>query len=274
MSGSSDMLIRFWGVRGSAPVPGPSTLRYGGNTPCVEVRCGSHLVILDAGSGLRELGKLMAQEAASKADVFLTHLHLDHIIGLPFFAPFYGTQNHMQLWIPKMPTLSEDCVDGLFKPPYFPIPLSRLGARIESRGFAVGDAFHLHDQITVRTIGLDHPGGAVGLRLSYRGKSVVYMTDVELSHRDEAALSAFAAEADVLICDATYTEAEKDAHAGWGHSTWEDAVRLGAAARVSRLVLFHHAPDRSDRALDEIGWKAAKLLPGTEVASEGFTIQA
>lgn len=271
---TDDMLIRFWGVRGSAPTPGPSTLRYGGNTPCVEVRCGTHIVILDGGSGLRELGKLMGRDHACSADIFLTHAHLDHIIGLPYFAPFYGARNDLCLWVPRMTPDDPDWIGTLFKPPYFPVPLQQMGARIESRSFDVGDRVQVSNQVAVRTIGLEHPGGAVGLRLSYRGSSLVYMTDVEVSSSHEETLAAFASDADVLIFDATYTDAEKDAHAGWGHSTWEDAVRLASLASVKKLVLFHHAPDRSDRELDEIGWRAAKLRPGTEVASEGFTIQA
>jgi phosphoribosyl 1,2-cyclic phosphodiesterase len=269
----NDVLVRFWGVRGSVPVPGPSTLRYGGNTSCVELRCGPHLVVLDAGSGLEAFGRSLSEsEERMDADMFLTHPHLDHIMGLPFFSPLYRAGNKLRLRLPKFSRENADWIEAIIGPPYFPLPLDDMGASIERTPFAPGETLRPHDSMIVKTIALAHPGGASGIRVEYLGRAIVYVTDVELPNEDFSAIARFAANADLLICDAQFTEKEMTLYRGWGHSSWQDATQLAYAAEASRLVLFHHAPGRTDDELDEIGSHAARLFPQTEVASEGLAI--
>lgn len=272
---SEDIFVRFWGVRGSTPVPGPSTLRYGGNTACVEVWCGERLLILDAGTGLRGLGNAIKRRSERiRADVLISHPHLDHLMGLPFFAPLYHAQNELSLWIPKLavePARAELLITSLIGPPYFPVPINKMGAKLHYQAYDAGDAIRLQSDLNIKTLKIDHPGGAAALRIEYRDRTLVYLTDVELSERAVAGMTAFVRGADALICDAMFTDSEKADHRGWGHTTWQDAVRLAQMANLSRLILFHHAPARTDAELDDISLSAASILPGTQVAAEGMS---
>jgi phosphoribosyl 1,2-cyclic phosphodiesterase len=267
------MSVRFWGVRGTIPSPGPTTLRYGGNTACVEVRCDGKLIILDGGSGLRWLGAALQAEAAPvDADAFYTHFHLDHLVGLPFFAPAYRPGNRFRLWAPKLMAGStfELAIDQLMSAPLLPVRRDVLKADIELRNFLCGETLIPRPDIVVRTAPLNHPNGAAGYRIEYGGKVLAYVTDTE--HHpgvlDRNVLD-LADRADLMIYDATYTEAEYPAHVGWGHSTWEEGVRIANAAGVKVLALFHHDPAHDDDFLDAVGAEATAARPGTIVAREG-----
>lgn len=259
--------IRFWGVRGSIASPGAHTVRTGGNTPCVEVRCGERTIVLDAGTGLRSLGERMLAEGRTEATVLLSHLHWDHIQGLPFFLPAW-LGGH-RLTFAGMPGLRE-ALDAQMQPPCFPVRLSDMSAALE---FCEIDALRLGD-VTVRAAKLNHPGGVLGYRIEHAGTSVVYATDTEHYSCPDPHLVALAKDADVLIYDAMYTEAEYagrvgPSKVGWGHSTWEAGVAVADAANVGRLVLFHHDPQRSDDAIDALEREAATRRPGTVAAREG-----
>ncbi len=271
--------LRFWGVRGGLPAPGPDTLRYGGNTACVEVRCGSRLLILDAGSGLRSLGDALMREQgeAIEAEVLCSHTHLDHICGLPFFAPLYHSGTRLRIWGGKT-CVSETLQTVLattLSDPLMPDLLPRVRAEIEFKEFRPGDVLAPWPGLRVSTAELHHPGGAVGYRLECESKTVAYVTDTE---HDPAAPDAnvlrLAKDADILIYDATYTEEEFPLYKDWGHSTWQEGVRLADAAGAKRLVLFHHAPSRTDADLDRIETQAAAARPGTMAAREGMELAA
>lgn len=268
--------LRFWGTRGSIPSPGPHTVRYGGNTPCVEVRTDTDsLVILDAGTGIRELGRaLMARPGNGSpasdpiaADIFLTHAHWDHIQGIPFFAPIFQPGNHFTIWGSKtLETSIDRVIRDQMSPVVFPVSFEEVSARIDFREIAeercVGNGYE------VTAFAVQHPGGALGYRFSGGGPraavgkelggSFVYVSDNELAAhetyktrpdwRDQ--LVAFVRGAKLLIHDATYTTAEYERHRGWGHSTHEEVVGLALDAGVEQLVLFHHRPERSDDDLD------------------------
>lgn len=270
--------LRFWGTRGSIPTPGPHTVRYGGNTPCLEVRTETGwLVILDAGTGIRELGRALMKRASDgpvsgdpiAADIFLTHAHWDHIQGIPFFAPIFQSGNQFTIWGSKALETSVDrVIREQMAPVVFPVSFEELDARIDFREIAeercAGNGYE------VTAFAVQHPGGALGYRFTGKssGRSFVYISDNELSPHEmyrvgpdwRERLVEFVRGASVLIHDATYTPAEYEQHRGWGHSTHEDAVALALDAGVQQLVLFHHRPERSDDELDQCLAECAALV--------------
>lgn len=255
--------VRFWGTRGSIPSPGAGSVRYGGNTPCVEIRTtDGALLILDAGTGIRALGRSLVAEARGapiEGDIFLTHAHWDHVQGLPFFEPLYGAGNRFRIWseptlAPRVGAVLREQMSGTA----FPVGLDRVNAALELcalSGVLDGRGCEV-DALLVR-----HPGGAAGFRVRARGAaggSFVYISDNELgaATSDAEAVSAraraveFARGASVLVHDATFTASECERRRGWGHSHWQEALDLAIDAGVHRLVLFHHSPDRDDLAID------------------------
>ncbi len=256
--------LRFWGTRGSIPSPGLSTARYGGNTPCIELRTGEgRLVILDAGTGIRELGRSLLERSNGSpitGDIFLTHAHWDHIQGLPFFQPIFRKGNHFTIWGSRsLQTSIDRVVRDQMSPVVFPVSFEELQARIdfqelseERRG---GRGYH------VSAIQVRHPGGALGYRFTDGdddSRALVYVSDNELNPQaryDDAPdwrqrLVAFTRGAAVLVHDTMYTADEYPAFVGWGHSTHEDAIDLAIEAGVERLVLFHHRPERTDSEVE------------------------
>lgn len=272
----SDFLVRFWGVRGSIPCPGKDTAGYGGNTPCVEMRCGRHVLIFDAGSGLCGLGRLLATEGVTEADLFLSHAHIDHILGFPFFRHAFKSGNRLRVWSGHLENgeTTEGALRRYMSPPIFPITPDAFAADVGYRDFRAGEQLAPKPGIALRTACLNHPQNATGYRVEYGGRSACYVTDTE--HRatglDENVLSLIEG-ADVVIYDAMFTDAEYPRFAGWGHSTWEEGARLCKAARVPTLVIFHHRPERSDDELDRIAEEAARAAPGAVVAFEGMALE-
>jgi len=268
--------VTFRGVRGSIACPGPKTARYGGNTPCVEVRCGDRLIIFDGGTGIRELGdELLAAGQPLDADIYLSHAHIDHIGGLPFFAPFYESGHRFRIWSGNLAPMSStrEAIDRLMSEPIFPIRPDVFTASIDYRDFRAGDTLKPAPGITMHTVPLDHPGGATGYRLEFAGRSLAYLTDNE-AHKDaDPALIALARNADLAIYDCTYTDEEIVSKTGWGHSAWRDGLRLADAAGVKTFCLFHHAPEHDDACMDRIVAEARKIRPGTIAAVEGEVIE-
>jgi phosphoribosyl 1,2-cyclic phosphodiesterase len=274
----SDLTIRFWGVRGSIPCPGPDTARYGGNTSCVEVRCGERLLIFDAGSGLRPLGNaLVKARKPIDLDLFFSHTHFDHVVGLPFFAPCYDARSRMRFWAGhlKQGAGIEAVLGKTMAAPLFPIPLNIFAAQIDFIDFAAGSSPLVpHPGLILRTGKLNHPNGATGYRVEYRGKSMAYITDTEhFAGRHDPHVMALIQNVDVMIYDSTYTDDEYLTHRSWGHSTWQEGVRLADAAQVRKLVIFHHDPDHTDTFMDKIAAEAEAARPGTIVAREGLVLK-
>ena len=276
MGGGGDRFTaRFWGVRGSIPAPGPETVRYGGNTSCVEVWCGDTLFILDAGSGLRPLGlKLNQQPGNVHGHIFLSHLHWDHIQGIPFFSTAYAPGNSFTVYGCRRDGISlRENLIGQMTHPNFPVPITVMQSDISFEEVEMGDT-HVIGGATVRTSELNHPGGAMGIRIEYQGRSVAYCSDHE--HEDPAkihrGLDSLGRDAELLIYDATYTDAEYPDKKGWGHSTWQVACHVGRELNAKRLAIFHHDPSHVDTTLDGIAEEALLRYDGAFVAREGLEI--
>lgn len=272
----TEMSVRFWGVRGSIASPGPTTVKYGGNTPCIEIRCGDRCLVFDAGTGIRELGQTLLTNGAREVDLFLTHTHVDHIVGFPFFGFAFDPANRLRVWsghlLPERTT--EQVLRTLMSPPLFPVPMDILKAAIEFRDFRAGDVLTTYPGITIRTAPLNHPDRATGYRVEYGGKSICYVTDTQhvVGVPDENVLGLIH-DADIVIYDAMFSDEEFTRYQDWGHSTWEECLRLCRLAGVRVPVLFHHLPSRTDAALDVIASAAAKAFPRAIVAREGETLK-
>jgi phosphoribosyl 1,2-cyclic phosphodiesterase len=240
----------------------------------VEVRTGERRIILDAGSGIRALGERLRDTGGPvEADVLLSHYHYDHLQGLPFFAPLAESGNRFVFHGPRREGRSvQDVLEGQMVPPYFPVTLDQVArAQIEFRSVEPGERFSI-GRVQITSTELDHPGGNLGYRLEYRGRSLVYATDVEHTDTPAETLVELARGADVLLHDAMYTAPEYEERRGWGHSTWAGALATAEAARVKTLVLFHHDPVRDDRALDAVLRRVQRSFPRTVAAREGQTL--
>ena len=275
MSDTTDFYVKFWGVRGSIACPGPRTVRYGGNTSCLEMRCGGRLLIFDAGTGLRDLGNELNGSASIDTELYLTHTHFDHICGLPFFAPLYTVGNKIRLAAGHLApeTDLQRVLMEMMMAPLFPIPPSAFKADVEFHDFSTGDVLSPGDGITIRTGPLNHPNRATGYRVEFDGRSICYITDTEHEDgkRDENIVNLIRG-ADLVIYDSTYADEEYSRYRGFGHSTWQEGVRLVEAAGAKTLVIFHHDPNHDDDQMDAIAAAAEKVRPGTVVACEGLVL--
>lgn len=269
--------IRFWGVRGSIASPGPSTAGVGGNTSCVEVQAGETRIVLDAGTGLRALGDQLVREGARDMALLLSHTHWDHIQGLPFFVPAYvpGTRLSVHGQAPGQSLRA--VLERQMSAPVFPVRLDELSSELSTHDVVHGETFSIGD-VRVRVAKLNHPGGSLAYRIDHGGRSVVYATDTEHYSCVDPVLRALADRADVLIYDSQYTPEEYrgengPSKVGWGHSTWEEGVRLARVAEVGRYVLFHHDPKRTDEGVAELERQAQRRFASSVAAREGMVIE-
>lgn len=277
-SSPEQFTVKFWGVRGSIPSPGEDTVRYGGNTPCVEMRVQGEQLIFDGGTGLRSLGKKMTIEGPLQAKLFFSHYHWDHVQGFPFFEPAFAPQNCLEVYgaIALDGSTVEQRLGLQMLHPNFPVPLQIMASNLIFHDLLPGDQLQF-GSIKIETAPLNHPGGAIGYRVNANGYTVVYATDTEhYCDRLDANLLQLARNADVLIYDSTYTDEEyHDPHAskkGWGHSTWQEAIKVAQAAGVKQLVIFHHDPAHDDAFLDRVQQAAQARFPGAILAWEGLEI--
>ena len=279
------MQITFWGVRGSIPTPGPDTVEIGGNTSCVEVRAGKALLVFDGGTGLRMLGKKLVKEMPLTAHIFFSHVHWDHIQGFPFFDPAFVKGNTIHLYGGNNVSRTlEETLAGQMDHPSFPVHLTDMGAKMTFNDLNEGQELAIDDGtggvVKVRTARGNHPNGVWIYRVEHEGKAIVYATDTEHYKEVDQNLVNLARGVDVLIYDSQYTPEEYAGttgsggpKVGWGHSTFDEAVKLAATAGAKKLLLFHHDPLQTDAMVREKERRARALFADATAAYEGLILE-
>ena len=275
MSEVGDFSVHFWGVRGSIACPGLQTARYGGNTSCLEIRCGDDVLIFDAGTGIRNLAKSLMGVKSLELDLFFTHTHFDHVCGFPFFAPAFKSDTRLRIWAGHLSPRRQinEVLGYVMREPLWPVQLECMAAKISFCDFIAGEVLRPKDGIVVRTTPLNHTNGATGYRIEYDDRSICYITDTEhFPDRLNQDIVDLIKETDIFIYDCTYTDDEYPDHVDWGHSTWREGVKLAKEADAKIFVVFHHNPDHDDDAMDSIATSVMAALPGSVVAREGMTL--
>jgi phosphoribosyl 1,2-cyclic phosphodiesterase len=267
--------VKFWGVRGSLPTPAIDNLGYGGNTTCLEVRSPRDRLIIDLGSGARNLGIELQQEPAGNRhslNLLMTHFHWDHIQGLPFFAPLYSAVNDVTFHSSLSPDETRTILEGHMASPYYPVKFEYMAA---AKRFIGGNLEPFHrGGFQIQPFPMNHPQGATGYRIERDGAVYVHASDLE--HGDpnlDRILRDHSQNADVLVMDAQYTPEEYEMKRGWGHATWLEATRVARDCNVKQLVLFHHAPSHNDAFIDEIVNQAKRHFENTTAAKEGWVVE-
>ncbi|GLS86352.1 MBL fold metallo-hydrolase [Cypionkella aquatica] len=257
--------LKLWGTRGGLSVSGPQFVEFGGNTTCIEMRCGDDVMMFDAGSGALSAGAAMAAEGCRDVTLFFTHTHYDHICGLPFFKPLYCKQSQLRLWSGHMGAAmtTRQMLKEFMRDPFFPIGPDYCSAGIDARDFKVGDVLTPHPGVHIQTGLLNHPGNAVGYRVEFGGRSIAIITDTE--HEPgvlDPAVLRLIDKVDLFLYDATFTDAEMATYKGFGHSSWQQAVRLAQAAGAKQVGFIHHSFHRSDADLLQIEQDAKAQFAG------------
>ncbi|OEF96858.1 MBL fold metallo-hydrolase [Desulfuribacillus alkaliarsenatis] len=283
--------IRFWGVRGSKPTPGRQTMGFGGNTSCVQVQIGERILLFDGGTGLAEFGNHMLKKQqlnASngvlpkiEADIFFSHLHWDHIQGLPFFVPMYVPGNIFHLYGENKENLNfQEVIEMQMKPPHFPITMKMMKASYHFHEVSSGETIDIGDGIKITSFAVKHPNDCLAYRVNYEGVNIVYCTDTEpMEGAQEEQFLSFVNGADVLIYDTHYTNQEylgtndDPPKKGWGHSTWQEGVRICRNAGIYQFVMFHHKENRSDQEMQQLESQVQEIFPRTAAAREGMVIK-
>jgi phosphoribosyl 1,2-cyclic phosphodiesterase len=276
MGDAPALTVRFWGVRGSIACPSPVYVGFGGNTSCVEVRVAGRILVLDAGTGIRALGKLLHREGVKTADILFSHTHWDHVTGFPFFAPAFEPDHAFRVFAGHLAEEGgiREAIAGHMHEPMFPVPLEVMKARLTFTDFRAGETLDLGPGVRARTARLNHPNGATAYRIEHAGRSVCYVTDTEhVPGRPDENVLGLIAGADLVIYDSTYTDAELPAKVGWGHSTWQEGLRLVRRAGAKRLVVFHHDPDHDDDDMAAIEHELANESDDAVVAREGLRLE-
>lgn len=276
---------KIWGARGTLASDSKSTVRYGGNTACVEIICGDESLLFDAGSGLRAAGDQIASKnreldaqgiERKKLHLFFTHCHYDHISGLPFFAPFFDPKSTIDIWSGHLegPDKTKRMIENYMSPPYFPVGPEVFSADVTYCDFEVTDVLTPIPDVVVKTMALNHHDNCVGYRVEFNGKSICYITDTThiLGEHDQNIID-FVEGTDLMIYDGTYTDEEFPIFWNFGHSTWEEGMRISKMAGVKRYCVFHHRPSRTDEDLDEIGEQCKKAFENSWMGQEGMTIE-
>jgi len=265
------MKFFFYGVRGTMPVSDPDKIKYGGHTTCAAVKMpGEDIVIIDAGTGIEKIGQVLGRSSDDplKIDLLMTHFHLDHTIGLPFFLPLYLPKTILNIYSPISPEETEQYLSGLMSGRYFPVdfketPSQKVFKQIPERSFETGG-------LKISSLPLVHPQGSTAYRFEAEGKTIVFASDTEHPEKGiDNKLAKFAEKADLFVYDATFTPEEyASGRKGWGHSTWEAGVRLAQEADVRNLYLTHFNPQHSDKDIDEFIALAQEQYPRTQGAEE------
>ncbi len=270
----SDVYLKFWGTRGSLPVSGPMHQKYGGNSSCVELAYHDQHIIIDGGSGLRFLGDELVQKGVKNITLLISHFHNDHLCGIPFFAPLFDPEVTIKIYaLPNDEGVTlKQALARYMAPPTYPVGLDIFKANIEFVNGCSGEEWAIGD-IAIKSHPIPHPGGCHAYRLSTPSQSIVYATDTEhVIGALNQELADFARQADYLLYDCTYDDDEFDKFIGFGHSTWQEGVRLCQHAEIENLAIIHHAPELTDAMLDERADRAAKIFKNAFVASDFLKI--